>query len=75
MGAKVEYIIAHAHSVTELEQKVRKYLNEGWQLQGGVAVARVEMPDGRPEDVGFGKTGYTYVQAMVRPITGEFLYA
>lgn len=50
----MEYRIYEASSPELLERKVRKALDDGWRLQGGVAV----MP--------LGDDQYIYAQALVR---------
>jgi len=38
---KIEYQIAHAHTVTDLEDQVNKFIGDGWEPLGGVSGMRV----------------------------------
>lgn len=49
----MRYLIVEATSATELQEEVQRYIDEGWELQGGVAVAT------------YGALQWWYYQAMV----------
>jgi hypothetical protein len=70
----IEYQIAHAHTVTDLENEVARMMKEGWEPLGGVSGMRV-YSKGEDIDTEFGENSYTYVQAMTRPIPQDFVYA
>lgn len=50
---KTHYMVVGAETISSLEKSVDVYLDEGWELQGGVAA----IPNNSP-------SGYLFVQAM-----------
>jgi hypothetical protein len=73
MSKNIEYMIAHSPTVTGLENTIPAYVREGWQLQDGVS-AVPRQPSEEESAPGFGPV-YSYMQAMVRPIPEEVLFA
>ncbi|MFT3912267.1 MAG: hypothetical protein QM737_22760 [Ferruginibacter sp.] len=60
-------ILTSVHSKLDLEEQVRSYMEDGWQVQGGVSVSRQTDQD-LPADVDIQDKAKTYTlwaQAMV----------
>jgi len=49
----MKYLIVEASSANALQEKVQQYINEGWELQGGMSVAT------------HGAASWWYYQALV----------
>ncbi len=60
MPAKVEYKLLSMDKLSHLEEVVNKYLEDGWELQGGVAATSETA--GKPEQ---------FVQAMTKKKKGK----
>jgi hypothetical protein len=75
MSKNIEYIVVEANSTADLEMKIKNYLNEEWELLGGVSVTSVRPPMDLGSEKEVDDPLFTFAQAMVRPIKGEFQYA
>jgi len=75
MSKNIEYIVAEANSTAELEEKVSNYLNEGWELQGGIGITSVRPPLNLNSDKEIDDPLFNFAQAMVRPVEIEFVQA
>jgi uncharacterized protein DUF1737 len=50
----MKYLIAEANSAADLQKKVQKYIEEGWEPLGGVSVAT------------YGALTWWYYQALIK---------
>ncbi|MDD4817788.1 MAG: DUF1737 domain-containing protein [Victivallaceae bacterium] len=59
MSRKIRYYVIEDYDIIQFQNRINGYLDEGWMLQGGVAVLPIDM------------NNYKLAQAMTREIIDE----